>query len=481
MPIKNSSTSEKGLNLSLQPVILAGGSGSRLWPLSRQKYAKQFLRLLGPHTMLQETILRANSLSGAAPPIIVVGAEENFLVEDQCLQLNIPVKPRIMLEPLSCGTAPAITAAALLCQKTTPVDSVLLVLPADHLIKELPAFQKAVNQAFTLAAGRHLVTFGIKPDRPETGYGYIKKGDGLKAASFVEKPDLTTAERYIAEGNYYWNSGMFALLVSHFLEEMEKHAPDILCHVKEAVERAENDGQFIHLNLSALKGCPVESIDYALMEKSDSVVVVPADLGWSDVGSWSALYDVSERDENRNVVRGDVMLKDVSNSLVHSDSRLVTAIGIKDMVIVETHDAILVAPLNRSQDVKDIAPDLKAANRQEYLLHQTAHRPWGTYTVLEEHPGFKIKRISVKPGARLSLQMHYHRSEHWVVVCGTACVTRGDEVFLLRENESTYIPAGQRHRLENPGIIRLELIEVQNGSYLGEDDIVRFDDQYGRV
>lgn len=469
-----------GSKNTIQPVVLAGGSGSRLWPLSRQMYPKQLLNLVGNRTMLQETILRVTGLPESTSPMIVVGAEQNFLVKDQCAELNMSIVPSIVLEPLPCGTAPAITAAALLAQKSSGEDLVLLCLPADHLVKKMAAFHEAVQAAYDLASQGNLVTFGITADRPETGYGYIKRGQGFKIASFVEKPDLVTAQKYLHEGGYYWNSGMFAFRVSHFLKEMERHAPDILSHVKNAVDHASEEDGFIRLDRAALETCPSESIDYALMEKSETVAVVPADMGWSDIGSWAALHEVSEKDTMGNVTRGDVMVKDVSNCLIHSDGRLVAAIGLKDMVIVETHDAILVTPLDRSQDVRDIAPDLKAAKRQEYLLHQTAHRPWGTYTVLEEHPGFKIKRISVKPGARLSLQMHYHRSEHWIVVQGTACVTSGENVFLLRENESTYIPAGVKHRLENPGIIALELIEVQNGSYLGEDDIVRLDDEYGR-
>ncbi len=464
----------------IQPAILAGGSGSRLWPLSRQMYPKQLLKLVGDHTMLQETILRTAKIPGAAAPILVVGAEQNFLVKDQCLDLKLPVLPRIVLEPLPCGTAPAVTAAALISQKASVGDPVLLVFPADHLITKVPAFVDAVNQAVGLAAEGHLVTFGITADRPETGYGYIKKGEGFRVSAFVEKPDAATAKRYVDEGSYYWNSGMFAFRVSRFLDEMERHASDILRQVEKAVDGGVDEYGFLRLGIGPLRECPSASIDHALMEKSDSVAVVPADLGWNDVGSWDALHDVSAKDAQGNAVHGDAILKDITNSLVHSEARLVAAIGLDDMLIVETHDAVLVAPLHRSQDVKRIVAELKAANRPEYLLHQTAHRPWGTYTVLDNHPRFKIKRLTVKAGERLSLQMHYHRSEHWIVVSGTARVTRGDEVFLLRENESTYIRAGEKHRLENPGIIPLEIIEVQNGSYLGEDDIARFDDQYGR-
>lgn len=473
--------SDENVQKILQPVILAGGSGSRLWPLSRQMYPKQLLNLVGNRTMLQDTILRAVNIPGAVMPMIVVGKEQNFLVKDQCAELNLPVSPYIVLEPLPRSTAPAIAAAALLSRNISGDDAVLLVLPADHLIKNIPAFHEAVAQAMDMALKGDLVTLGIKADRPETGYGYIKKGEGFKVSAFIEKPDIAAAERYVKEGNYYWNSGMFAFLISRFLEEMEKHAPDILRQAELSVARSENDDGFIHLDLEAFNNCRSESIDYALMERSDCVAVVPADLGWSDVGSWAALYEVLNKDTRGNAVHGDVILKGVTNSLVRSEGRLVAAIGLENILVVETHDAVLVAPLDRSQEVRKIVPDLKAANRQEYLLHQTAHRPWGTYTVLEEHPGFKIKRITVKPGARLSLQMHHHRSEHWIAVRGTARVTRGEEVFLLRENESTYIPAGEKHRLENPGIITLELIEVQNGSYLGEDDIIRFDDQYGRL
>ncbi len=414
--------------------------------------------------------------------MIVVGKEQNFLVKDQYAELNLPGNPYIVLEPLPRSTAPAIAAAALLSRNISGDDAVLLVLPADHLIKNIPAFHKAVVLSMDLALKGNLVTLGIRADRPETGYGYIKRGEGFKVSAFIEKPDIATAERYVREGNYYWNSGMFAFLISRFLEEMEKHAPDILHQAELSVTRSENDDGFIHLDLETFNNCRSESIDYALMERSDCVAVVPAaDLGWSDVGSWAALYEVLNKDAQGNAVRGDVILKGVANSLIHSEGRLVAAVGLENMLVVETHDAVLVAPLHRSQEVRKIVPDLMAANRQEYLLHQTAHRPWGTYTVLEKHPRFKIKRITVKPGAQLSLQMHHHRSEHWIVVRGTARVTKDEEVFLLRENESTYIPAGEKHRLENPGIITLELIEVQNGSYLGEDDIIRFEDQYGRL
>lgn len=465
----------------MQPVILAGGSGSRLWPLSRQMYPKQLLNLLGTRTMLQDTILRAVGLPGAGTPMIVVGKEQNFLVKDQCAELNLAAEPCIVLEPSPRNTAPAITSAALLSRDLCEGDAVLLVLPADHLIRKIPAFQAAVAQAVNLAGDGYLVTFGIKPDHPETGYGYIKKGEGVEVRAFIEKPEPAAAEQFIREGHYYWNSGMFAFLISRFLEEMEKNAPDILRQADLAVAQSKSDNGFLHLGTDAFCACRSESIDYALMEKSDRVAVVPTDPGWSDLGSWSALHQALNKPENGNVTHGDVILKGVSNSFIHSEGRLVAAVGLENMLVVETHDAVLVAPLDRSQEVKNIVQDLKSARRQEYLLHQTAHRPWGTYTVLEEHPRFKIKRLTVKPGGRLSLQMHHHRSEHWVVVRGTARITRGKDLFLLKENESTYIPPGEKHRLENPGLIPLEVIEVQNGSYLGEDDIIRFDDQYGRT
>jgi mannose-1-phosphate guanylyltransferase/mannose-1-phosphate guanylyltransferase/mannose-6-phosphate isomerase len=356
----------------------------------------------------------------------------------------------------------------------------MLVLPADHLIRNEEAFLQGVEQAQKLAAEGKLVTFGITPHSPETGYGYIQKGETNEVLSFVEKPDKETAERYLAEGNYFWNSGIFAFTLKTFVSELRKHAPQICSSMEKSVDTGQDDEHFFRLDQLSMEACACESIDYALMEKSEKIAVVPVDMDWSDIGSWQALWDVSEKDRNSNVVHGDVVLEDVQNSLVRAENRLVAGIGLKDTLVVETADAVLVAPLSRAQDVKKIVNRIKADKKEEYRLHKTVYRPWGSYTILEEQPRYKIKRISVNPGAKLSLQMHHHRSEHWVVVKGTAKVTCDEKTFLVHENESTYISSGQKHRLENDGVIVLEMIEVQNGSYLGEDDIVRFNDVYGR-
>jgi mannose-1-phosphate guanylyltransferase/mannose-6-phosphate isomerase len=467
--------------IRIQPVILAGGSGSRLWPLSREFYPKQLLKLTDDRSLLQATILRAYGLDNILAPLLVIGEEHRFIAKSQLNDLNLTgPEPIIILEPVGRNTAPAICAAALYCRENLQEDILLLVLPADHLIRQEQIFKEAVGKAAELAGRGLLVTFGIKPHSPETGYGYIEAGDDHRVLSFAEKPDLATAEKYISRDNYYWNSGMFAFTVTTFLKEMTEHAPDIYEAMQNSVAKAQRDLTFFRLDQKSMQGCPDKSIDYALMEKSSQVAVVPADLGWNDIGSWQALWQVSEQDKNGNVVQGDVLLEDVEQSLIRAEHGLVAAIGLRDTLVVETADAVLVAPLSRSQDIKKIVTRLKDGNREEYLLHRTVYRPWGSYTILEEQPRFKIKRLTVNPGIKLSLQMHYHRSEHWVVVSGTAKVTCGDRIFLVHENESTYIPAGEKHRLENPGNIILELIEVQNGSYLGEDDIVRFADDFGR-
>ena len=463
----------------IHPVILAGGTGTRLWPLSRELYPKQILNLTGDCSLLQATTKRVAGLAGILPPLFVVGEEHRFMTRNQLDELGLePLS--ILLEPLGRNTAPAICAAVLYSLSQNDEETVLLVLPSDHLISDSRAFEVAVAEAAALAVDGHLVTFGIKPPAPETGYGYIEKGEGHTVASFVEKPDASTARRYLEQGNYFWNSGMFAFTAETFVGEMKKHAPQIYDAMHKSVEKGQPDGTFFRLDEEAMAECPSDSIDYALMEKSDRVAMVPVDLGWSDIGSWQALWEVSEKDEAGNVVQGDVMLEASTNNLIRSEHRLVAVVGLEDTLVVETADAVLVAPLARSQDVKKIVNRLKDQNKEEHRLHRTVYRPWGSYTVFEEQPRFKIKRINVNPGAKLSMQMHHHRSEHWVVVTGTARVTKGDEVFMLHENQSTYISAGERHRLENPGSIDLELIEVQNGTYLGEDDIVRFDDEYGR-
>ncbi len=463
----------------IQPIILAGGTGSRLWPLSRELYPKQLLRLTNDTSLLQTTLLRVNSLPEVLPPVIVVGEDHRFITQLQVEELGCFEKFSILLEPVGRNTAPAVCAAAEFCRHLGE-DVVLLVLPADHVVMHTDTFEEVVQQAAELAVGGAIVTFGIQPTGPETGYGYIEQGEGTRVASFKEKPNLEVAKEYLAKGNYFWNSGMFAFTVKTFMQEMEKFAPEMLSCMVESVEKGTVDGRFFRLEKSSMVKCPSDSIDYALMEKTAIAAVVAADLGWSDIGSWKALWDVLDKDQDGNVTKGDVLLEDTRNCLVQSENKLVAAVGMEDTLVIETADAILVAPLSRSQDVKKVVTRLKRERRKEFSLHATVYRPWGSYTVLEEQPRFQIKRITVSPGAKLSLQMHHHRHEHWVVVSGTARITNGEEEILLHENQSTYIPAGTVHRLENPGVIALELIEVQNGSYLGEDDIVRFDDVYGR-
>jgi mannose-1-phosphate guanylyltransferase/mannose-1-phosphate guanylyltransferase/mannose-6-phosphate isomerase len=463
----------------IQPIILAGGTGSRLWPLSRELYPKQLLRLTNHTSLLQTTLLRAAHLPGALPPIVVVGEVHRFITLTQIEELNCFSDYTILLEPMGRNTAPAICAAAEYCRNLGD-DLILLVLPADHVVLQPEKFYEAVRQAAVLAEAGAVVTFGIKPTAAETGYGYIEQGEGTRIASFKEKPEPAVADQYFAAGNYLWNSGMFAFSAGTFMREMNEFAPAMLASMKEAVHKGVGDGRFFRLDAAAMAACPSDSIDYALLEKTAKGAVVAADLGWSDIGSWKALWDVLAKDDNGNVSQGDVLLEDTRNCLIKSESVLVAAIGMEDTLVVETADAILVAPLSRSQDVKKVVARLKADERKEFSHHATVYRPWGSYTVLEELPRFQIKRIKVNPGAKLSLQMHHHRHEHWVVVSGTAMVTNGDAETLLYENQSSYIPAGTKHRLENPGVIPLELIEVQIGSYLGEDDIVRFEDVYGR-
>lgn len=463
----------------IQPVILAGGTGSRLWPLSRELYPKQLLQLTNDASLLQTTLLRVKELPGVLPPIVVVGEEHRFITRTQIDDLGVFDDYSILLEPVGRNTAPAICAAAEYCGEMAE-ETVLLVLPADHVILHQEKFSDAVAEAVNLAVDGFVVTFGIQPAGPETGYGYIEKGEGSRVASFKEKPSLELAREYLNDGRYFWNSGMFAFSIKTFKAEMQEYSPEIVAKMAEAVEKGEVDSRFFRLEKSAMLACPSDSVDYALMEKTANAAMVAADLGWSDIGSWRALWEVLEKDERGNAVRGDVLLEDTSNCLVRAEEMLVVTVGMEDTLVVETADAVLVAPLSKSQDVKRVVARLKKEKRKELSLHRTVYRPWGSYTVLEEQPRFQIKRITVTPGAKLSLQMHHHRHEHWVVVTGTARVTNGDQEILLHENQSTYIPAGTMHRLENPGVISLELIEVQNGSYLGEDDIVRFEDVYGR-
>ncbi|MFT5697289.1 MAG: mannose-1-phosphate guanylyltransferase/mannose-6-phosphate isomerase [Desulforhopalus sp.] len=470
----------EGIVSKIQPIILAGGTGSRLWPLSRELYPKQLLRLTADTSLLQTTLLRVAAIPGVLPPVIVVGEEHRFITLSQVEDLGSVSQFSILLEPEGKNTAPAICGAAHFC-KDAGEDVILLILPADHVVLAEDRFVAAVERAAKLALEGAVVTFGIQPTSPETGYGYIEKGEGTRVTSFKEKPDGETAGKYLAQGNYYWNSGMFAFSLDTALSEIQKFAPEIYSAMEKAVEEGSYDGHFFRFEKEAMASCPSDSIDYALMEKTDKAAVVVADdLGWSDIGSWRALWEVLDKDQKGNVVKGDVILTETSNCFVSSESRLVTTVGMEDTLVVETADAVIVAPLSRSQDVKKVVTQLKEKRRDEFHVHLTVYRPWGSYTVLEEQSRFQIKKITVTPGAKLSLQKHHHRSEHWVVVRGTAEVTNGDEILLLHENQSTYIPAGTMHRLGNPGVIELELIEVQNGSYLGEDDIVRFDDVYGR-
>ena len=463
---------------TITPVILSGGSGTRLWPLSRELYPKQLLKLVGNHTMLQDTVLRLGGLKAGAP-VVVCNDSHRFLVAEQLRLLGI--KPRaIVLEPVGRNTAPAIALAAFAADP----DALLLVLPADHVIRDVAAFQAAIALAVPAAEAGRLVTFGIVPGAPETGYGYIRRGtpqgSAYAIAQFVEKPDLARAQQFVDSGEYYWNSGMFLFKASRYLEELTAHAPDIAEAARAAGLAAEPDLDFVRINKAAFELCRSESIDYAVMEKTADAVVVPLDAGWSDVGSWDALHQASSADADGNVFMGDIVAEDSTGCYLHAESRLVTAVGLRDHVVVETKDAIMVAPRDRVQDVKKLVARLKAEGRYEHSLHREVARPWGSYDSIDSGDRFQVKRLTIKPGAVLSLQLHHHRAEHWVVVAGTAQITRGEEVFLLEENQSTYIPLGVKHRVENPGKIPLHIIEVQSGTYLGEDDIVRFEDRYGR-
>lgn len=462
------------------PVILSGGSGTRLWPLSREAYPKQFLQLSGTHSMLQSTWLRVADVA-ALPPIVVANEAHRFVAAEQLQQVGT-TPSAILLEPIGRNTAPAIAAAALEARRNGD-DPLLLVLPSDHLIRNVEHFHQAITLAATVAEQGKLVTFGIQPTAPETGYGYIKAtaGEGPRAIErFVEKPDLATAEAYVASGEYYWNSGMFLFRASRYLEELERLQPQILAACRASWDKARRDSDFIRLDADAFAASPSDSIDYAVMEKTSDAAVVPLDAGWSDVGSWTALRDVSEQDADGNAHNGDVIAIDCRNTFAYGE-RLIAMVGLDDVIVVETDDAVLVGRSDRMQEVKDVVARLKADGRSEATWHRKVYRPWGAYDSIDHGERFQVKRITVKPGGTLSLQMHHHRAEHWIVVSGTAEVTRGDEVLLLAENQSTYIPLGVTHRLRNPGKLPLELIEVQSGSYLGEDDIVRFEDTYGRA
>jgi len=466
----------------LIPVILSGGAGTRLWPLSREMYPKQLLALTSKQTMLQDTASRLNGIAGATAPIVVCNEAHRFTVAEQLRALEIQ-PAGILLEPVGRNTAPAVALAALKALEISDA-ATLVVAPADHVMRDTRGFQLAAAMAAGLAAKGKLVTFGIVAHSPETGYGYIRREEGggpaFAVAQFIEKPPLDTAQQFVASGDYYWNSGMFVFQAKRYLAELAAFAPDILQAATAAFKAAHTDLDFVRIDKAEFLKCRSESIDYAVMEKTKDALVLPLDVGWSDVGSWSSLFDALPADEEGNVLQGDVMVHDTHDCYVHSTSRLVAAVGMDDHIIVETKDAILVAPKDRVQDVKNLVGMLKKSGRSESALHREVFRPWGSYDSIDNGDRFQVKRLSVKPGGVLSLQMHHHRAEHWIVVQGTARITCNEKTFLLSENESTYIPIGATHRIENPGKMPLHLIEVQSGSYLGEDDIVRFEDNYGR-
>lgn len=471
--------------MTIIPVVLSGGVGARLWPVSRELHPKPFMRLSDGESLLQKAFLRAANLPDVGEVLTVTNRDLYFKTQDEYRGVNSNTVPTsFILEPFGRNTAPAIALAALHAAQAHGDDAILLVLPADHLIAKGDAFVQAVARAKDLASDRYLVTFGIQPNAPETGYGYIEaKGQTVKR--FVEKPTLEKAKEYVASGQYLWNAGMFCFSAGTLIAEMQAHAPEVLAAARNCLAASnqvqEPNATRIDLDANSFKQVQDISIDYALMERSSRVAVVACDIGWSDIGSWSAMADLVKGDEQGNGTVGDVLLHDASNCYIQSDGRVVSVVGVKDLIVIDTPDALLVVDKSRVQDVKQIVGKLKARSHEAYKIHREVHRPWGTYTVLEEGNRFKIKRIEVKPGASLSLQMHHHRSEHWIVVSGMAKVVNGENEFFVNTNESTYIPAGHQHRLENPGVINLVMIEVQSGEYLGEDDIVRFQDHYGRV
>lgn len=473
---------------AITPVILSGGSGTRLWPLSREHFPKQLLPLVSPdQTLLQQTVARAEGLPQVQRPVVVCNEAHRFLVAEQLRRSPLGL-PQILLEPVGRNTAPGIAVAALHLLQSGD-DAMMLVMPSDHLITQSDAFREAILRGTEAARDGALVTFGIRPRYPETGYGYIRAntaGDtageaAMPVAEFVEKPDAATAERYVASGDYFWNSGIFLFRADRLVEELRRHAPTMLEACEQALASSRTDLDFIRLDRESFAASPSDSIDYAVMEKTDRAAVVPMDPGWSDLGSWSALHEASNPDDRGNVAMGDTLLQDCRQCYVRAEHRMVTTLGLENCIVVETADAVLVASRERAQDVKQVVEALRAEGRDEALNHRRVSRPWGSYEGIAAADRFQVKRIIVHPGQALSLQMHHHRAEHWVVVRGTGRVTRGEESYLVSEDQSTYISLGTAHRLENPGVIPLELIEVQTGSYLGEDDIIRFEDSYGRV
>ena len=469
----------------ISPVILSGGSGTRLWPMSRESYPKQLLPLSGDRSLLQQTAVRASNGGRFAAPVVVCNAEHRFVVAQQLRDIDRPARA-ILLEPVGRNTAPAAAVASLMLTREG-ADALVLLLPSDHVVGDTLAFHEAVRLAAAAAAGGALVTFGIAPDRPETGYGYIQRGAPLKGhnrcfavAEFVEKPDRQAAERYLASGQYCWNSGMFLFSAKRYLEELARLEPAIVAQCREALAAADADLDFVRLAERPFAACPARSIDYAVMEHTEAAAVVPAEMGWSDVGSWTALWDEGPKDASRNALIGDVLALDCAGSYLRSEGPLVAALGVADLIVVATPDAVLVMPRERAQDVRTVVDALKARRRAEATTHPRVHRPWGYYQTVHQGERFQVKRITVNMGASLSLQLHHHRAEHWIVVNGAASVRRGDDEFILNENESAYIPPNTLHRLANPGKMPLNLIEVQSGSYLGEDDIVRYHDNYGR-
>jgi mannose-1-phosphate guanylyltransferase/mannose-6-phosphate isomerase len=469
----------------IHPVVLSGGSGTRLWPMSRTLYPKQLLRLLGDDSLLQQTVRRVADRDRFAPPLLVANEEHRFIIAEQLREIGAPARA-LLLEPVGRNTAPAACVAAMALAESDP-DALMLLLPSDHMIADEAAFAAATSRAAAAARGGALVTFGITPERPETGYGYIRRGaalDGIdqvfRVAEFVEKPGRELAQSFVASGEYFWNGGIFLFPAALYLDELERARPDIVAACGRALAEASRDADFIRLGKEAFHACPADSIDYALMEHTARAAVVPVGMGWSDVGSWDALWELSDKDGAGNAIAGNVVAENTRNCYLRSEAGLVAATGIEDLVVVATADALMLAPRNRTQEVRGLVARLAAEGRDEADALPTVHRPWGTYRALHNGHRVQVKHITVNPGGKLSLQMHHHRAEHWIVVQGTARIRRGDEEIMLTEDQSTYIPLGTLHRLENPGKIPLHLIEVQSGGYLGEDDIVRFEDSYGR-